>query len=253
MKRAGKLLYVTGGDSALTALDALSGAVVWRMRDPLRFCGGITLDHDLLYAVAGGEQGRARLYAVDAFSGHVRWSSDVAVQGNGNAAITVEGAPLLADGAVALAVRDRNGSSLVAFDRLTGDPLWRVGGSSLAKGGGTAWLGIDDLYVGNCATGELIGVEAKGGAVRYRLALGRSLEEDTPRRLEPVLRSGALFVPHTDVHVFRPRDGAPLGSIAPCDAIPDLLRVDERCDVYVAEESGHLVSFGAGPRLSLVR
>ena len=32
-----------------------------------------------------------------------------------------------------------------------------------------------------------------------------------------------------------------------------LLRVGERCDVYVAEESGHLVSFGAGPRLALVR
>jgi hypothetical protein len=37
------------------------------------------------------------------------------------------------------------------------------------------------------------------------------------------------------------------------DAIPDLLRVDERCNVYIAEESGHVVSFGAGPRLSLVR
>ena len=79
------------------------------------------------------------------------------------------------------------------------------------------------------------------------------MEGDGPRRLEPVLRSGALFVPHTDVHVFRPRDGAPLGTIGPCDAIPDLLRVDDRCDVYIAEESGHLVSFGAGPRLSLVR
>ena len=33
----------------------------------------------------------------------------------------------------------------------------------------------------------------------------------------------------------------------------DLLRVDERCDVYIAEESGHVVSFAAGPRLSLVK
>jgi len=28
--------------------------------------------------------------------------------------------------------------------------------------------------------------------------------------------------------------------------------VDERCDVYVAEDSGHLVAFGALPRLSLL-
>ena len=68
-----------------------------------------------------------------------------------------------------------------------------------------------------------------------------------------MLRSGALFVPHVDVHVFRPSDGAHLAQIGPCDAIPDLLRVDERCDVYVAEESGHMVAFGAGPRLSLVK
>ena len=37
------------------------------------------------------------------------------------------------------------------------------------------------------------------------------------------------------------------------DFIPDLLRVDERCDVYIAEESGHVAGFGAGPRLSLVK
>jgi hypothetical protein len=51
---------------------------------------------------------------------------------------------------------------------------------------------------------------------------------------------------------LRPSDGRVLGSIAPTEAIPDLLRVDERCDVYVAEESGHLVAFGALSRLSLV-
>ena len=60
------------------------------------------------------------------------------------------------------------------------------------------------------------------------------------------------LVPFTDVYVFRPRDGVQLGSISPCEAIPDLMRVDEKCDVYIAEESGHLVSFSGGPRLSLV-
>jgi hypothetical protein len=34
--------------------------------------------------------------------------------------------------------------------------------------------------------------------------------------------------------------------------IPDLLRVDERSDIYVAEESGHVAAFGAAPRLTLV-
>ncbi|HEU4537483.1 MAG TPA: hypothetical protein VFS00_25365, partial [Polyangiaceae bacterium] len=75
----------------------------------------------------------------------------------------------------------------------------------------------------------------------------------SPRRLEPVLRSGALFVPQGDgVHLLRPRDGAELGHVA-TDLVPDLLRVDERCDLYVAEESGHLRAFGLGPRLAVVR
>jgi hypothetical protein len=29
--------------------------------------------------------------------------------------------------------------------------------------------------------------------------------------------------------------------------------VDEDCNVYVAEESGHLAAFGVAPRLTLVR
>jgi len=78
------------------------------------------------------------------------------------------------------------------------------------------------------------------------------VDADQPRRLEPVLRSGALFVPQHHVHVVRPRDGELLGTL-PTDLIPDLVRVDERCDVYVAEESGHLAAFAAAPRLTLVK
>ena len=51
--------------------------------------------------------------------------------------------------------------------------------------------------------------------------------------------------------MVRPRDGTVLGKV-PSDIIPDLLRVGERCDVYVAEESGHLGAYEAGPRLTLV-
>jgi hypothetical protein len=67
-----------------------------------------------------------------------------------------------------------------------------------------------------------------------------------------VLRSGALFVPQEQVHVLRPRDGEILATL-PSDLIPDLLRVDEACNVYVAEESGHLAAFAVAPRLTLVR
>jgi len=91
LKRSGRLLYVTCGDGALTALDVMTGAVVWRVRDRLRFRTPPTVAHDALYVVAGGAHGVARLYCIDAFSGRVRWTTDVT---DPSSPCTVEGAPM---------------------------------------------------------------------------------------------------------------------------------------------------------------
>jgi outer membrane protein assembly factor BamB len=261
LKRAGRLLYFTSGDTALTALDVLTGEVVWRARDRLRFRGPPVLGQDAVFAVAGGVHSRAHLLSVDAFSGRTRWMSPVSdgaatASPRGqisaeDAVLTVEGAPLPVDGAVAIAIRDRRGVKLAAWERETGRPLWTT--SSYVAPPGTSWLAVDDLLIGNTPTGELVAIEARSGETRYRQRFSAMLETDVPRRLEPVLRSGALFVPHADIPIVRPRDGATIGSVGSCDAIPDLLRVDERCDVYVAEESGHMAAFAAGPRLRLVK
>jgi outer membrane protein assembly factor BamB len=248
LKRAGKLLYFTSGDTALTALDVLTGSIVWRARDRLRFRGPPVLDHDVVFAIAGGVHSRANLVALDAFSGRTRWVSSVSGEAS---VITLEGAPLVVKSAVVSAIRDRGGIKLAAYSRESGEPLWRTPGYVASSG--TSWLAVDDLLIGNTPTGELVAVEAATGETRYRRQLGSLLESDVPRRLEPILRSGALFVPHGEVHIVRPQDGVPIGSLGAQEAIPDLLRVDERCDVFIAEESGHLASFAAGPRLSLVR
>jgi hypothetical protein len=246
LRRHGRLLYVASGDSALTAIDVQSGEVVWRVRSRLRFRSAPVVDHDLLLAVAGGMNSAAELWGIDPFSGEVRFRAAV-----GQGPATVEGTPVAAGAVAVCALRDRYGLRLAAFERSSGAPSWHTEGAIAPIG--TSWLAVDEVVIGNTPTGELMALEAAGGALRYRHVLGSVLESDIPRRLEPVLRSGALFVPHTDVQVFRPSDGARLASIGPCDAIPDLLRVDEKCDVYVAEESGHLVSFAAGPRLTLVK
>jgi hypothetical protein len=218
--------------------------------------------HDALFVVAGGAHGAARLYRIDPYSGDVRWSrlvGDGLGAPAGPSPCTIEGAPLVAGSAVAVAVRVARagaGVRLATFRREDGAPML----ASLTNAAsspcpvapsGTSWLAIDDAFVGNAPTGELISIDVRG-ALRWRqLRAERPLEADVPRRLEPVLRGGALFVPYTDVTMLRPQDGEVLGRID-AGVIPDLLRVDERGDVYAAEESGHLVAFGALPRLRIV-
>ena len=264
MKRSGRLVYFTCGDGAITALDVMTGAVVWRLRDRLRFRTPPTVARDALFTVSGGAHGVARLYSIDPYSGRVRWTTTIA---EANAPCTVEGAPLVADGTVAVAIRQKSGHVLASFRLQDGAPI--AARTPIVAPTGTSWLAVDDVFIGNAPNSEIVAVDARSGELRWRKILGpRPLEADVPRRLEPVLRCGALFVPCSfvelgggggerpgpaaGVSILRPSDGALVGTIAPTEAIPDLLRVDERCDVFVAEENGQLVAFGALPRLSLV-
>lgn len=244
LRRAGRLLLVAGGDSALVALDAATGEVVWRVRERLPFTGDVTIDRDALFATAGGPVGPTRLVHVDLWRGEVRWTRELPARP------TPGQAPLVTPDAVIVPTRDRRGSGLLAYDRETGE--LRFGHEPGLCAPTTAWLAVDDVLIGNSASGALVGIDAKNGQTRYHRSFPRHVEADQPRRLEPVLRSGALFVPQHQVHVVKPSDGSELG-VLPSDLIPDLLRVDEDLNVYVAEESGHVAAFGVAPRLSVVR
>jgi outer membrane protein assembly factor BamB len=258
LKRLGKLLYYTSGDTAVSALDVQTGSVVWRVRDRLRFCSTPQAAHDVIFAVAGAVSGSGSLYAIDAFEGTVRFAARLPgpdqngdLRTDGSALCTVEGSPLICSHVVAVAVRDRQGVRLAAFDRESGALAWTS--QATVAPTGTSWLAVDDALIGNTPTGEIVAIDAQDGSLRYRHVLGRTVDADVPRRLEPVLRGGAIYVPHSDVHVFRASDGAALGVVGPCETIPDLLRVDERCDVYVAEESGHMACFGVASRLERIK
>ena len=247
LRRAGKLLIVASGDATLTAIDLWTGDVVWRARDRLRFTAHVGLDHESLFATAGEPESRARgtvrLYHLDPYSGATRWVRELP-QGP-----LPQGAPLVTDREVVVVTRDRRGLGLLALDRKSGETLWSAEPGLFPVA--SAWLSIDDSVVINSEAGDLFAVAASSGATRWRHRFPRGMEGDQPRKLEPILRSGALFVPQQQVHVVRPRDGAVLGCV-PAELIPDLLRVDEHCDVYVAEESGHLAAFRAGAKLSVV-
>jgi outer membrane protein assembly factor BamB len=245
LRRAGKLAVVASSDPALTALDVLTGEVVWRFCDRLRFASHVAVDHDALFAVAGGGafvgRGGTRLHHLDPWSGAGRWSVDLPEH------LAPVGAPLLGPETVVVAAHGRRGTGLAGFDRRTGALRFDQAVCASAA----SCLMVDGTVIVNGEGGELVGVSADDGTTRWRHVFSGGHEGDRPRRLEPVLRSGALFVPQTEVHVVRPHDGTILGRV-PNDLIPDLLRVGEKCDVYVAEESGHLGAYEAGPRLALV-
>ena len=247
LRRAGKLLIVAAGDATLTAIDLWSGDVVWRARDRLRFTSQVGLDHESLFATAGEPDGRGRgavrLYHLDPYAGATRWVREL-TEGP-----TPQGAPLVTDREVVVVTRDRRGLGLLALDRASGETLWSSEPGLFPVA--SAWIAIDDAVVVNSEAGDLFAVTASSGQTRWRHRFPRGMEGDQPRKLEPILRSGALFVPQQQVHVVRPRDGAVLGCVT-AELIPDLLRVDEHCDVYVAEESGHLAAFRAGAKLSVV-
>src|SRR5690606_24943051 len=123
----------------------------------------------------------------------------------------------------------------------------RPGGLSAGR---AACLAIDDGIIGNSDSGELVAVSDHGD-LRYRhvfAGLHHLDPQERPRSHAPVLRSGALFLPQSELYVVRPSDGAVLGRL-PSDLVADTLRVDEQCGVYVAEASGYVAAYHAIPML----
>jgi outer membrane protein assembly factor BamB len=243
LRRAGRLVLMSGGDSALTAIDVTTGEVVWRVRDRLPFSGDIAIRNDSAYALSSSTVGAARLHHIDLWSGEMQFSAYVDDQ-------PIFGqAPMLTEDRVMVAVRDRRGTGLVAFDQKTGEPTWEHEPGFVAAG--SSFLALDDTLMINSPSGTLICLETSTGHVRYNHVFARPVEGDQPRRLDPILQNGALFVPQHQVQVLRPSTGELIGEV-PSDLIPDLMRVDSNCNVYIAEESGHLAAYSAAPRLQLV-
>jgi outer membrane protein assembly factor BamB len=256
LRRAGKLMLATCGTQELSAIDILSGEIVWRHCAQGRYSHGVAIDETQLFAVtttagralAGRpRRGEAVVIAVDPWTGAERWQSALPRPA------AILGTPIVTRNLV-LVVTDDGAEQprigVTAFDRATGKLRYDLP-AGLAEGQASRLL-VDDLLFANSETGELVAFDVEAGRVRYRhvFAANRNTA-DRPSSLQPVLRSGALFLPQTEVFVVRPKDGALLGRTA-ADLVPDAMLVDERCGVYVAEASGYLGAYHALPMLSLV-
>ena len=242
LTKVGRILLVTCGEEAIHALDIATGEDVWRFaeRGCFQFKPLVSRDTVVAAAVRGPREGA--LFAIDLFSGQPRWQRELAGPPTSD--------PCSA-GKVALVSRAGDEASLSAHCLATGEERWETRDPGLGIGG--AGLTIDETWVVNAPFGQLSALDVGTGEIRWSTNLADALADEIPRRLEPVLRGGALFVPASSVHVVRPADGQKLSASLPCDLVPDLMRVDERGWVYVAEESGYLAGYAPKPMLTLIK
>jgi outer membrane protein assembly factor BamB len=244
LTKVGRILLVACGEGSIHALDLGTGEDLWRHTRDARcpYAPVVAGDH-VIVASVGGSDGAGALYGIDLFQGEPRFRAPL------EAPLTA--APIAAGATLFAPLAGPEGGRLRAFDAATGEARYEVADPGLGEGG--AALHVDELLVVNTPSGWLSATDVGTGQVRWALGLADPLADDIPRRLAPVLRGGALFVPAASVHIVRPNDGVRLGAGLPCDLVPDALSVDERGWVYVAEESGHLAAYAPVPHLALIR
>jgi hypothetical protein len=242
MTKFGRVLLVTSGEEAIHALDIATGEDVWRFAERGNFGFRPVVQGETVVTAATRNRERGVLFGIDLYSGELRWKQEL----NG----VPSSDPCAAGAAVLLSTAGAE-PLLSAYHLESGRSLWESRDPGLGIGG--AGLAIDDTWVLNAPFGQLTGLDVRTGQERWSTNLADALADEIPRRLEPVLRGGALFVPASAVHVVRPADGKRLSANLPCELVPDLMRVDERGWVYIAEESGYLAAYAPKPVLTLLR
>ena len=157
---AGDVMYITESPSSVTALDTSTGRVLWHFvpditNDVLnigfpRINRGVALLDDKVYVATLD----ARLFALDARTGAVRWETTVA---DNSVGFSLTLAPLALDGKIVVGVSGAEAGVrgyIDAYDSETGERLWRTftvpspgepgsetwQGDDWQTGGGSTWL-----------------------------------------------------------------------------------------------------------------
>ena len=161
----GGRVFVTTGFGRLQALDAATGAVIWRQQFDVAVGGAPAVAGGIVYVVARD----ASAWAVRASDGRVVWqfAGTPALTG-----VTGASAPAISDD---LAIFPFASGELVAVDRASGTRSWsaQVGGSRLGRAyatttelSGDPVVVGDTVYAGSFA-GRLGAYDARTGAARW--------------------------------------------------------------------------------------
>lgn len=244
LTRAGRILLVVSGDSTLSAIDVASGDVVWRWSDAGRISlAPIAVRERALAAVGQPGASDGALVCLDLFSGELLFRREL----SGSPLAS----PVASEQLAVVSTLEASTPQLAGYDLASGELRFKRADPGLGEGGSA--LIVDQRLVVNAALGAVTAIDLQSGELAWQHHLADPVRDDVPRRLEPVLRGGALFVPSASVHVVRPSDGTLMGAPLVDTIIPDFMRVDERGWLYLAEESGHLEAYAPAPHLRLIK
>lgn len=189
----GKRLFVTTGDGEMVALDAASGAVIWRQRFDTPITGAPAVSGNAVYAI--GSDGGAM--AVSADTGRVLWT----VEGTSvSAGMLGSASPAVSD---ALVLFPFSSGEIAGVSAKTGEKTWiaAVAGQRL----GRAYAALGDV------TGDPV---VTGGVVYAGTAAGRTIAADakTGSRIwvategalnPPLVVGGSVFVVNDQAKLVR--------------------------------------------------
>jgi len=189
----GARVYATTGYGELVALDAASGAVVWRQRMATPAVGAPAVEGNVVYAV--GRDGGAMAVAAD--TGKIQWQ----IQGSPDSSGMVgEGSPAVDDAAV---IFPYPSGELVAINKAGDERLWvaavagqRLGIPTGSMGGITG----DPVLSG----GVIYAGSAGGRTVAIDSATGKRLWTASEGALNPPLVvGGSVFVVNDQARLVR--------------------------------------------------
>jgi len=182
-----------GEEEWITCYDLGTGKILWHHADKARFTewqGGdgprSTPTHDKGRLYVMGATGI--LNCLDVTTGKLHWKRDVLVENNQkNLMWAMAAAPLIVDGNVVIAGAEKPGPTLMAYDKMTGEPKWKAGDVSATYASPMLTsLAGKRVIVANVAPGLMVHDASTGEVLLFH----KWGTEGPPKASQPIVLAG---------------------------------------------------------------
>ena len=241
-------VYVMDAETDISAIDAQTGAVIWKVsihprsrRDKQAFGGGVAYSNGKLYVASGFRE----VAQLDAATGAVGWR-----QSTGS---PIHGAPIVTQNRVFVVSTD---NELLTYDTATGTPGWTyqalIEPARILASGSPAAAG--DVVIAGFASGEVVALRAGNGNDLWNNTLSKAsrtsaLSEIRDVAGRPVIYQGDVYAAShsgvfaaTDLRTGQARWSLPVSSITTPWPAGDVVYVISRAGevICASRESGQI-------------